>query len=84
MNEEHLDTLSKIFTKPAPSDLPWEEIESLLEAVGVRLLQRPGSRLALVMKDEVMVVRRPHPIPLAVKATVKDVAAFLKTVGVRP
>ena len=77
-------TLARIFEKPAPADLPWEDIESVLRAVGVQLKERPGSRIALLKNGEVMVVRRPHPMPLAVRATVHDVAAFLKTVGVRP
>ena len=36
------------------------------------------------MGSERMVVHRPHPRPNAGRATVRDIALFLKAVGVEP
>ena len=81
MSQKSQQTLARIFEKPAPTDLPWEDIEQALRAAGVQVKERPGSRFALVKGHDVMVVRRPHPMPLAVRATVHDIAAFLEAVG---
>ena len=76
--------LTRLFATPPPTDLAWHEIETLLTQVGVAVTERAADRFALVKDDHVMVVHRPHPKPLAVRATVRDVAAFLKTVGITP
>ena len=56
----------------------------MLRAAGVRVLERAGARVALVKDGEVMLLRRPHPKPVTVGATVADLAAFLGAVGVAP
>ena len=84
MNRNQRRTLQRVFQQPAPTDISWEDVESMLRVVGVELGQRPGSRVSLVKDGEVMVVQRPRPGPLTVRATVRDLAAFLKAVGVKP
>ena len=82
-NCEDRKILRRILTKPVPTDLRWNDIESMLRGVGVEVKKRAGSRIALVKNGEVMMVRRPHPERAAVWATVRDIAAFLKVVGVK-
>ncbi len=84
MKIEHRRTLERVFAKPAPTDIRWAAIASMLRAAGVEVKERRGSRIALVKDGEVMVVCRPHPKPLTIGATVRDVAAFLNAVGVKP
>ena len=84
MNIEHHKTLKQVFTKPVPTEIPWVAIESMLRGVGVKVIERPYSQIALIKDGEIMVLSRPYPKPLAVKATVKDIAAFLKAVSVKP
>ena len=84
MNRKNQLTLKRVFEKPAPTDVRWDDVESLLRGLGADLIERRGSRVAIVMNREVMLVQRPHPKPLTVRATVHDVAAFLKAVGVKP
>jgi len=84
MNMRDQKTLQRIFAKPAPIDIDWADIESMLRGAEVWVQDRSGSRVALVKAGEVMVVCRPHSKPLAVQATVRDVAAFLTVVGVKP
>ena len=50
----------------------------------VEVIQRAGSRVLLKQGTERMVVHRPHPEPEIGKATVRDIAAFLEAVGVKP
>ena len=71
-------------SRPAPEDIPWPDIESMLRRVGVEVKERSGSRVALIKDGELMLLRLPHRKPLAVSATVKDIAAFLRAAGVKP
>ena len=64
-----------------PSDIRWEEIESLLGALGVNLVERIGSRVQLVKGAESVVVHRPHPRPTARRDTVRDIAKFIERIG---
>lgn len=84
MRIEHRRTLEQVFRKPAPTDIEWNGLEAMLREAGVAVKERPDSLVALVKNREVMVVRRPHPKPIAVQATVRDIAAFLAQSGVRP
>ena len=84
MHIQHKKTLKRVFSRPAPGDVPWSDVESMLRAAGVQVKERSGSRIALVKDDEVMVLRRPHQKPIALKATIRDIAAFLKAAGVSP
>ena len=78
------NTLKRVFTKPAPTDIPWNDIESMLRGVGVKVMEQSGSWIAIVKDAEVMVLRRPHPKPVTLRATVRDIAAFFGAVGVKP
>ena len=84
MSKKHRHTLERLFFKPVPSDLPWAEIEGMLGWAGVTVKGLPGSMVALVKDGEVMVVSRPRPEPLTVRATGRDIAAFLKAAGIKP
>lgn len=87
MNNKHILTLAKIYQRPTPADIRWQDIISLLEAVGVEISQGSGSRVRLkkgVEKVEKMVIHRPHPSPGTGKNTVRDIAKFLETIGIVP
>ncbi len=84
MRMKHRRTLRRIFANPTPSDIRWVEMEALLLAVGVEVVERSGSRVGLRKGDERMVVHRPHPGPETGKATVRSISRFLERVGVTP
>lgn len=84
MRPKHRRTLDKILTKPTPSGIRWADIESLLAAAGVEVSERSGSRVLLKKGADRVVVHRTHPEPVTGRATVRDIAAFLKAVGVKP
>ena len=43
MNRKQRKTFEAVFSKRAPKTLPWDDIESLLKAVGCELEEREGS-----------------------------------------
>jgi len=73
-----------MFRTPTPAGIRWVDIVSMLGAEGVKVTQRSGSRVLLRKNAERMVVHRPHPEPETGRATVRDIAAFLNAVGVKP
>ena len=84
MRAKHQRTLENMCKKPAPSGIRWLDIVAMLAAAGVGVTERSGSRVLLKMGAERIVVHRPHPEPETGRATVRDIAAFLDAVGVKP
>ena len=77
-------TPNEVFKSPTPRGIRWADIVTMLNAVSVEVTQRSGSRVLLKKGAERIVVHRPHPEPETGRATVRDIAAFLKAVGVKP
>lgn len=73
-----------MFKRPTPTGIRWSDIVTMLKAAGVEVSQRSGSRVLLKKGRERMVVHQPHPEPETGRATVRDIAAFLEAVGVKP
>ena len=84
MRGKHRRTLVRVFERPTPSDIRWEDIEAMLRACGIEVVERSGSRVGLARSGERIVIHRPHPRPVAGRATVRDIAAFLRAAGVLP
>ena len=83
MRAKYQRTLNDVFRKPTPSGIRWTDVIAMLNAAGVEVTQRSGSRVLLKKGGERIVVHRPHPEPEVGRATVRDIAAFLDAVGVR-
>ena len=84
MRKKHRGTLRRIFEKPTPTGVRWADIEAMLDASGIDVSERAGSRVLLKKGGDRIVIHRPHPEPRAGRATVRDIAAFLKAVGIAP
>ena len=84
LSARHRRTLERIFTGPTPSDIRWSEIEAMLRAVGVEVVERSGSRVGLRKGVERIVVHKPHPGSEISKAGVRTIAEFLEIIGVTP
>ena len=65
---------------PTPADIRWAEIESLLNALGVTLVERAGSRVQLVKESDSIVVHKPHPRPETRRETVRDILKFIERI----
>ena len=65
---------------PTPADVRWAEIESLLVAMGVTLVEQAGSRVQLVKGSDSIVVHKPHPRPETRRDTVRDILKFIERI----
>jgi hypothetical protein len=84
MNSKHRKTLAAVFTDPVSGTIEWAAVESLLLAVGARLLEGRGSRVRFEKDGEVATFHRPHPAKEAKRYQVRDARDFLERIGVRP
>ena len=83
MTKKHRSILARIHAKPTPSDIRWQDLMSTVQHFGVEVTERSGSRVLLKKGTERIVIHRPHPDPTG-QATIRNIAAFLETVGVLP
>lgn len=84
MKRVHQKTLAGVFAHPTSANLPWKDIEALLVALGAQISEREGSRVAIVLFNEVRVFHRPHPSPKTDKGAVAALRKWLEQHGVRP
>lgn len=74
----------RMSARPTPSGIRWVDIVGMLEAAGVQVSERSGSRVLLKKEAERMIVHRPHPAPETGRVTVRAIVAFLEAAGVEP
>ena len=84
MKHAHLKTLKAVFAHPTSANLAWQDIEALLTGLGAKVSEREGSRIAIVLFNEVRVFHRPHPSPKTDKGAVVSVRKWLEQHGVKP
>ena len=82
MNGKQRRTLEAIHSHPAPANLPWADIESLLLALGCKVKEGAGSRVRFTLNQAALAVHRPHPRKEAKQYLVRDVRDFLKANGI--
>lgn len=84
MKRKHSKTLELIFSRPVSGNIRWNDIEAMLVALGAEVSEREGSRVAVVLFDEVKVFHRPHPTPDTDKGAVASIRKWLESHGVTP
>ena len=84
LRNRRLRTLNRIFARPTPPDIRWDEAVSLLRALDVEITQRAGSRVRLTKDGVRIVVHEPHPGPHLDRRAVRDIASFLTAIGAAP
>lgn len=84
MNHKHAKTLALIFKQPISGNIAWSDIEALFRELGAEISERSGSRVAVVLFDEVRVFHRPHPSPKTDKGAVASIRKWLESHGVTP
>jgi hypothetical protein len=82
MNQKQRKTLNDIFADPLRSNIPWKDIESLLEALGAEITEGRGSRVRIALKGVRAVFHRPHPKHETDKGAVRSVRRFLMEAGI--
>jgi hypothetical protein len=84
MGTKHRRTLEAIFESPIRSNIPWQGIESMLEAMGAEISEGEGSRVRIALNGVRAVFHRPHPQKETDKGAVKSMRRFLNEAGVNP
>lgn len=84
MKRKHQKTLEAIYARPVSANIQWRDIEALFEELGADISERAGSRIAVVLFDEVRVFHRPHPLQDTDKGAVASVRKWLEQHGVVP
>ena len=73
-----------IFADPVNDNMEWREIESLLVAIGCRVLEGSGSTVTFEKDGLRVTFHRPHPDKAALRYRVKDSRKFLLELKVKP
>ena len=84
MNSKHRQTLAAVFRQPTCKSLVFQELESLLRAVGCEVIEGNGSHVGFKMNGLRLDTHRTHPSKEAKAYQVLLVRDFLKTLKVTP
>ena len=84
MKRKHHKTLDAIYARPVSANIQWRDIEALFIEMGADISEREGSRIAVVLFDEVRVFHRPHPSPDTDKGAVASIRKWFEQHGVAP
>ena len=84
MKRSHQRTLEIIFAHPTSGNVQWRAVEALFTELGAEVSEREGSRVAVVLFEEVRVFHRPHPSPNTDKGAVSSIRKWLEQHGVEP
>jgi hypothetical protein len=82
LNTKHQKTLNAIFENPVKSNISWNDVETMLIALGAEVSEGSGSRVKVVLKEIRAVFHRPHPEKETDKGVIKSVRRFLTEAGV--
>ena len=82
LNKKHKTTLFDIFHEPIRADVNWENIESLILALGGEISEGSGSRVRVYLNGIRAVFHRPHPQRVTDKGALKSVRRFLMEAGI--
>ncbi|MBC7702452.1 MAG: type II toxin-antitoxin system HicA family toxin [Rhodoferax sp.] len=84
MKRKHQRTLKLILARPTSGNVQWRDIEALFVELGAEVSEREGSRVAVVLFEEVRVFHRPHPSPNTDKGALASIRKWLEQHGVEP
>ncbi len=84
MKDKHARTLKLIFSRPVSGNVKWPAIEALFKELGAKVTEAEGSRVTVVLFDQVRVFHRPHPQPDTDKGAVANIRKWLEANGVKP
>lgn len=84
MNSKHSRTLKAIFANPVSGTIAWSDVESLLVAVGCKVIEGSGSRVRFERDGLIASFHRPHPAKEAKRYQARDAREYLEKLGVKP
>ena len=84
MNNKHRKTLDALLADPVNGNLEWLRIESLLLALGCRVIEGPGSAVTFEHAGRRANFHQPHPGKEALRYRIKAVREFIEKIGAEP
>ena len=84
MQTKHQKTLADIFANPVNGNMKWSKIESLLVALGCRIVEGTGSSVTFERDGIRVYFHRPHPDKAALRYRIKETRDFLIKLGEKP
>jgi hypothetical protein len=84
MNSKHIKTKSAILSQPIPKNITWDEIISLLLALGCTITEHGGSAVTFHKNKKPLFLHRPHPETTLKIYAVKKIRNYLIQIGEMP
>ncbi len=84
MKAKHRKTLEAIFARPTCANIVFADIEALFVALGAKVIEGDGSRIAIELNDDRVHFHRPHPGKEAKKYQVENAREFLEKQEFKP
>jgi hypothetical protein len=84
VNSKQRRTLVAVWSDPVNGNIEWTRIESLLIALGRRVVEGPGSSVTFEWKGQRATFHRRHPGKEALRYRVKAVRQLLERMGAKP
>ena len=83
VNGTHRKTLQKLLAEPVNGNIEWLRVESLLRAVGCKIVEGAGSSVTFEFGGRKMTLHRPHPGKEALRYRVVAVREFIERIGIK-
>lgn len=83
MNSRAQKTYNAIYANPVQSGIKWNDVESMLVALGAKISEGSGSRIRVELNGVRAVFHRPHPENTTDKGAVLSVRKLLDNAEVK-
>ena len=83
MNSRAQKTYNAIYANPVQSGIKWNDVESMLVALGAKISEGSGSRIRVELNGVRAVFHRPHPENTTDKGAVLSVRKLLNNAEVK-
>ena len=83
VNKKQTGVLEAIFEDPVRANIAWQDVESLLKALGAEITEGRGSRVRVSLNGRKAVLHEPHPEKEMKKGAVRSLRGFLIEAGVQ-
>ncbi len=84
MNGTQRKTLEKVLANPVNGTIEWSRIESMLKAIGCKVVEGAGSAVTFDCEGRRMTLHRPHPGKQALRYRVMAVREFMDSMRIQP
>jgi hypothetical protein len=78
---KHRKTFEAMQGHPAPANLRWSDVESLLVYLGAKIVEGRGSAITVTLKGKKAWFHRPHPEDKADRGAIKNALILIKESG---